>query len=161
MGGDGVDLEAIAEGLWLRLRDVILAERRLERFAFRPDAHEASVPGRLASLVGDASALDRLAQDVTLRALAAGADAVSWRILGGLGGEGELMAAMARRLDLPELALAERVGALAQAGLAARDLERNAVLPTPAGQGLVAFVDALARALGDRLSRELPGLLGC
>ena len=54
MGGDGVDLEAITEGLWLRIRDVILAERRFERFAFRPDAPEGSVPERLASLVGDA-----------------------------------------------------------------------------------------------------------
>ena len=161
MWTDSADVEAVADGLWLRLRDVILAERRLERFSFTPEVADAGVSVRLAALAGDPDALGRLARDVTLRALAAGSDPANAQILSALeDGRPAPLAELASRTGLPGLALAERVGALAQAGLAARDVEADAVLPTAAGRGLASFFDALTRALADRLSRELPRLLG-
>jgi len=66
---------------------------------------------------------------------------------------------LARRVGLPELAVSERLNALAQAGLAQRDLERNAAVATPAGRGLVGLLEALGGALGERMSRGLPELL--
>ena len=127
MWTDSPDMERVVDGLWLRLRDVILAERRLERFTFAPEAPETGAPGRLAALAGDAQAQGRLARDVTLRALAAACDPVNCEILGGFDGQVVSVAEMTARVGLPELALRERVNALAQAGLAARDLEQDAV----------------------------------
>ncbi len=158
MGGDGVDLEAIAEGLWLRLRDVILAERRLERFTFVPETPEVGAAQPLAALATDSRARAEMARDVVLRALAAASDGVNFRILSSLGAEAPLDE-VARRVRLPPLALGERLNALAQVGLAARNLERQSAVATSAGRGLVMFVEALDGALRDRLSQELPGLL--
>ena len=159
MWADNPDVEAVAEALWLRMRDVVLAERRLERFTFAPEAADAGGPERLAALAQDAAALSALARDVTLRALAAASDPVSLLILRGRDGQALAMAEMAARVGLPELAVGERVNVLAQAGLATRDQERDAVVPTAAGVGLAALVDALAAGLADRLRRELPALL--
>jgi hypothetical protein len=160
-GNESVDVEALAEGLWLRLREVILAERGLERFAFAP---EAPVPGAvqaLTALAADPDARRGLARDMVLRALAAAADPASFGILAMLApGEPVPLAELGRRLGLPALAVAERLSALAQVGLAARDLERDAALATPAGRRVAALVEALGAALHARLGRDLPGLLG-
>jgi DNA-binding transcriptional ArsR family regulator len=156
---DDAAVRAVADGLWSRVRDVILAERRMERFAFAPDSPGAGPPGRLAALGADAGAIAALARDVTLRALAAAADPVNRDILSALGDRAVSVAEIARRVGLPPLALGERITALAQAGLAARDLERDAVLSTEAGRGLAALADALAEALAARLRREVPGLV--
>ena len=157
---DDADLAAVADGLWLRVRDAILAERRLERFTFAPEAPAAGGGrGSLAALVDEAEAPARLSRDVTLRALAAASDPINCRILDGLDGPPVAMAELARRVGLPGLALSERVSALVQVGLAARDLEKDAVVPTAAGEGLAALVDAVAKRLAERLRRELPALL--
>lgn len=160
MWADSVELARVADGLWLRVRDVILAERRLGRFAFAP---EAPAPGGdrgpLAALAAEVEAPARLARDVTLRALAAASDPINCRILSGLDGRAVTLVEMAGQVGLPGLALTERVNALVQAGLAARDLEQEAVVPTAAGEGLAHLVDALAGSLAERLRRELPALL--
>jgi hypothetical protein len=152
-----LDTDVVAEGLWRRLRDVVLAERRLERFAF---AEQATAPDRLVALAHDAAALTELAQDVTLRALAVAADGGNYRVLAALGGEPRPLDQLSRGLGLPPLAVSERVAALAQVGLAARDLERDDVAGTPAGRGLVALVDTIAAGLAARCRAGLGALLG-
>lgn len=147
----GPEVESLAEGLWRRLRDVLMAERQLERFVFAPEGgREARVPGRLPALVDDHAALTGLARDVTLRALAAAADGVNYRVLASIGGDAVGLDELARAVGLPALAASERVNALAQVGLAARDLERDAVVGTAAGRGVVALVEAISAELAAR-----------
>lgn len=154
------DLAAVAEGLWRRIRDVALAERRLERFTFVPEAPEAAdTGGRLAALAGDEAALGVLARDLTLRALAAAADGTNYRLLRCLGAEPVGLAEVSLQAALPPLAVTERVSALAQLGLAARDLERDGVAETVAGRGVVGLVEAIAADLAARCRRGLGDVL--
>jgi hypothetical protein len=153
------DLTPVSEGLWSRMRDVILTERRLEAFAFAPDAPAGS-PGRLEALAGDRDVVRSLAEDMALRALARAADGLNFRILSAMAAESVPLDALASRLGLPGLALSERLAELAGLGLAVRDLERGSVAGTSAGRGLAGLVEALREALGERMIRELPGLLG-
>jgi hypothetical protein len=151
------DVEAVAEGLWLRLRDAALAEERLRAFAFSPEAPAAAGPGDPVALAQDRAAAHDLARDFTLRALAAMADPENFRILRAAR-EGASIAAVARAVGLSELAVTERVHALAQVALAARDVERNRLEPTAAGRGLVRLVEALTEGVRERLARGLPAL---
>ena len=147
----GPEVEALADGLWRRLRDVLMAERQLERFAFAPEGgHEARASGRLTALVEDQAALADLARDVTLRALAAASDGLNYRVLSRVGGGGVGLDELARAVGLPVLAASERVNTLAQAGLAARDLDRDAIVDTPAGRAVVALVEDVGAGLAAR-----------
>jgi hypothetical protein len=150
-------VEALAGGLWRRLRDVVLAERRLEQFAFAPGA--AAPADRLAALGQDDAALAALALDMTLRALAAAADGVNYRLLAAVGDEPVSLDEVARTLGLPPLAVSERIGALAQVGLVARDLERDAIVGTEAGRGALLLVRSVGAALHARGRAEVPSLL--
>ncbi|MBI4635579.1 MAG: hypothetical protein HY727_04440 [Candidatus Rokubacteria bacterium] len=143
-------LDMVAEGLWRRMRDVAMAERGLERFAFAPETGDARSTGRLRDLAADPAALSVLARDVTLRALVAAADAVNYRLLLGLGRESVDLDGLSRALGLPPLAVTERINGLAQLGLAARDLERDGASETMAGRGLVALIEAISAGLGER-----------
>jgi DNA-binding HxlR family transcriptional regulator len=150
------DPDAVAEGLWRRLRDVVLAERRLERFAF---SEESAAPDRLSALAVDASALADLARDVTLRALAVATDGGNHRVLAALGDDPRSLGQLSQALGLPALAVSERVAALAQVGLAARNVERDDVSGTAAGRGLVALVEAISAGLAARCRAGLGSLL--
>jgi hypothetical protein len=143
----GAALAEVAEGIARRVRDAALAERQLERFAFGDDTARAA-RSRLAALAGDDAALGRLARDLALRVLAAAVE--GYVVLARLGAEPVSVDHLSDALGLPALAVTERVGALAQLGLAARDLEHDALAGTPAGRGVVALVDGLAAAIAAR-----------
>lgn len=160
MTAAGLALDTAAEGLWLRLRDVLLAEQRIERFEFSPEA-PGGVTDRLLALRRDRDARLALARDLALRSLAALTDSTNFRILGSLGGGGPVpLVDVARAAGLGPVAAAERVHALAQVGLAARDVERSCAVQTAAGRGLGLLVEALAAAVTERMERALPALLG-
>jgi hypothetical protein len=148
------EVEALAEGLGRRLRDVMLAERRLETFAFSPEQPAAERPARLARLLEDEGALASVARDLTLRALGVAGDGVNYRLLSRIAGQAVELDDLAVALGLPPLAVSERAGALAQAGLAARDVERDAVAATAAGRAVVALVERLAAGLVARCRAE-------
>lgn len=160
-GVPGGEAALVAEGLWLRLRDAILAERRLEAFEFSPDGPAAEDRTALSALDRDPEGQEALARDMTLRAVAAVGDPMNFRILCALGtGTWVPVSEVARQVGLPELATTERVHALAQAGLATRAVETHSVVATAAGRGLSALIQAVAEGVADRLRRELPPLAG-
>lgn len=159
MTAPAVDLDAVAEGLWRRLRDVVLAERRLERFAFTEEPRAPTGARGLTAQAGDAAAVADLARDMTLRALAATADPTSCRLLEALGDTSLALGDLAAALGLPPLAVSERVGALAQLGLATRDLERDSVSATTAGRGLAAVVRTISSGLEARWRAGAEALL--
>lgn len=155
-------LDALAEGLWLRLRDVVLAAARLDAFNFAPEVPTpAPAPGWVRRIADDGAALDASVLDLVRRAVAAGADPVNWRILERLDGrdEGMALVELAAAAGLPPLALAERVSDLVQVGLAAHVLERGAVQVTAAGRAWLRLVEALGARVGRKARAGLPGLV--
>lgn len=151
-------VDAIADGLWRRLRDVILTTHRLERFAFSPEEPDAGpMAGRLGALLADEEGRGAVARDLALRAFGAATDAVNFRILKGLGAAGPVaLGDLAGEVGLPPLALAERVSDLVQVGLAARLSDSDAAACTPAGGGCVAVIEAVASRLAERCRAEMP-----
>ncbi|MGH2830037.1 MAG: hypothetical protein ACRDJM_06095 [Actinomycetota bacterium] len=125
--------DELAQGLWRRVRDVILVAERVDGFVFGPGEapREAVAPGEEESF----------ARDVVLRALQTASDPVNWQILDAAGAEEPArLADLAAALGLPKLVVAERANDLVQAGLATRALDIEAVHATAAGSALSALV---------------------
>jgi hypothetical protein len=150
------DLDALAEGLWRRMRDAVLAARRLDGFSF---TEEPGPPGWVEGLPADPS-LDEAALDLTRRALAAGADGWNHRLLARLAADGGgTVGGLAAALGLSPLAVAERISDLAQVGLAAHVVERGTVRATAAGEAWVRLVAAVGAGIHARARQELPALV--
>lgn len=151
--------EQIAEGLWRRFRDVVLAMRRLDSFVF--DEVQDAEASDLGRLLDDDSERDRVAIEWILRALARGLDPANYRILRELHRqEGIPLSALARKLDLARLAAAERISELIQVGLAQRELETGQVQATGPGEALVLTVEAVRERLSCKIREGLAGILG-
>ncbi len=118
------------------VRQLGAALRRYDAFVFRPgvDAGPAAPPED-----GQPAA----ARAQVLRALRACADASGWQILERLAGGDATSGELGTLLRCPRLIAWDQVNELVQAGLAARDLEADAVGLTAAGRGMVDLVQAL------------------
>ena len=153
-------IDELAEGLWGRLRDTILALRRLETFTFVPENPGVGTEW-LRALLENPRLLDEVATEAALRALRTGAEAVNFRILTHLAdGNPVPLAELAKSTGLPRLVLSERVNDLVQVGLAGRDLETDAIAPTPATRGFLDLVEGLRQRLAQDAQKHLPSLLG-
>lgn len=160
MSSEGGVMDALATGLWGRLRDTILALRRLETFTFVPENPGVGTQW-LRTLLDDPRLLDEVATEVGLRALRTGAEAVNFRILTRLAdGEAVPLAELAESTGLARLVLSERVNDLVQVGLAGRDLEKDAAVPTAATRGFLNLVEELRQRLTQEARKQLPVLLG-
>ena len=137
-----------ARGLAARLRDAALAADRLSGFAFdeRPDGGQP--PPSLRD--GDERAA---AEDFVLRVLRAIGDPLNHAILQAAGA-GPALDPLAEQLGLPRLALIERVHELVQLGLVVRDLQRDTVHSTPAGEALAGQVAELASEVAGWLEKR-------
>ena len=101
------------------------------------------------------------AHDFLLRVLHGVSDPLSWNILAAVitGGRNEdrpalSIDALADQLELPRLALTERVNALIGLGLMARDLEHDSVAASPAGTALYELVCELDAEVARWLSKR-------
>ncbi len=125
---------ALARALAARLRDATTAGEQLASFAF---TEGAPAPG---PELRDGEEL-AAAHDFVLRVLHGVSDPLSWNVLAAVVGEDDLSVdALADRLELPRLAITERVNALIQLGLMGRDLEHDSITPSPAGSALFELV---------------------
>ena len=153
-GGSAFDL--VAEGIWARLRDIVMARSRWDRFVRDPEgggAGEAS--GAMAPPAPEEA--ERLATELVLRALRVGVDPVSRRMLERLLREDAVpLEALAETSGLPPIALHEKVADLVQVGLAVHDLERCLVRATPLASGLLEIVGEIARRLAVRMAERWP-----
>lgn len=141
----GADVEP-ARGLAARLRDAAAAADRLSDFSF--DGRSGEGAPTLAA--GEEPAT---AEDFVVRAVHLATDPVAFRILRAAATEtaiGELAAG----LELPRLALLERVHEMIQLGLVARDLERDTVRASPAGEALARWLDELAAETAGWLTKR-------
>lgn len=138
----------LADGLWRRLRDVILVAERIDTFAFQ----DAVAPERIAF---DPAEAEALAADFTIRALASAADPLNWRILAACAAndQGATLGALAEDLGVPRLVVSERVVELLQAGLVVRALDEDRAQATAAGAALVTLVAGVTSELSARIQK--------
>jgi hypothetical protein len=148
----------LARALAARLRDATAAGEQLASFAFTEGATALGPELR----EGEELAV---AHDFLLRVLHGVSDPLNWKVLtavvtedGHEAAEGEIPAlpidALTDRLELPRLAVTERVNALIQLGLMARDLERDSITASPAGRALYELVCELDAEIARWLSKR-------
>lgn len=145
----GFDPAAMADGLWKRLRDVILVAERVDTFVFGPGEG-----GDLPKVVLDETEANAIATDFVLRAIRAATDRTNFLILdAGSADDGVSASDLALATGLPLLVVSERVGDLLQAGLATKALDAGRVYSTAAGMQAVAMVKHAAERLATTMLR--------
>lgn len=139
----------VAEGLWNRLRDVVIALGRWERFVHDPDP----LPGTLGAAVGTASPPSReeaarIASETVLRAWRVGVDPVNHALLARLAAGATIqtpgsatLAELGEIARVPQVPLLERINELVQAGLAVHLAGSQEVQATPAAEGMLGLMD--------------------
>jgi hypothetical protein len=138
----------LARALAARLRDATAAGEQLASFAF---SEGTPAPG---PELRDGDEL-AVAHDFVLRVLHGVSDPVSWKVLAAVvGAEDNTLDALGDRLELPRLALTERINSLIQLGLMARDLEHDSVSASPAGEALFELVCELDADVARWLSKR-------
>lgn len=143
------DPAGMADGLWKRLRDVILVAERVDTFVFGPGQGD-----ELPKVELDARSATMIARDFVLRSLRAVSDGVNFSILEAAAGEDGIEAVdLAAALGLPILVVSERVGELMQTGLAAKALDTGRVYATGAGIQAVSLVRQIAERLAETAVR--------
>jgi hypothetical protein len=109
----------------------------------REDRLESGTGEWLTSLRADPGKRRAASEESVLRALKMASDATNFRILQSLtDGVGTPVEEIAKESGLNRLALAERIGDLVSAGLAAKIPEANQVAGVPAGTALVQLVES-------------------
>jgi len=142
MTQSGFDATLVGKALGARLEEIEATIERVRAFAFEPDA----ATSRPAVVEGES--LDN-ARELVLRALRMMGDPLHYRTLLRLREGDADLAALTALLDLPRLAVWERVNDLVQAGLVARSLEADQAGLSAAGEALVELVETIARATGE------------
>lgn len=136
----GLDTEAIGAGLGSRLRGVVAALDRYDRFAIAPGHEGPAQPGLAAGHELQAAKI------FVLRALHQATDPTGWHVLQLLRNAERSSADLAEALGCPRVAAWEAVNDLVQTGLAARAADADRAALTTAGAGLVSLVEELAAA---------------
>ncbi len=137
-------LETLAEGLWARIRSLTLAADRLDRL---PENPGGVAPG--------CEAREEVAREFVLRMLRVAVDPVNYALLRQLVGESAVpLVELARGVNLPPLAVAERVADLVQVSLASRSLVGDQVQATAAASAVVELVEGVGQALSRLLSER-------
>ena len=138
----------LARALAARLRDAAAAGEQLASFAFS----EGTDPPGPELRDGEEVAA---AHDFVLRVLHGVSDPVSWQVLAAVvGGEDRSLDGLADRVALPRLTVTERVNALIQLGLMARDLEHDSVTASPAGEALFELICELDAEVAGWLAKR-------
>lgn len=130
-----------------RLRSTEAVAQRYASFAFEPDDERP---------IGSSAADEDMAsaRDLVLRVARTVADPLNYRLLVRLGDGDADLTALAELIDLPHLALWDRVSDLMQAGLVGRSLPDHRVGLTRAGEILVDTMETAASAATGSLVGE-------
>ncbi len=136
-------LDDLAEGLWTRLRNVLIALDRVDRLE-----GAGNFAGWVEAFQCDQAQIQTTAQDWILRAVRTACDPINYQILVTVHAAGELsIAQLMQATRLTRVDLWERVKELAGAGLVVQSLESDAVQGTRAADGLLAWVEALGEQI--------------
>lgn len=111
----------------------------------REDRLESGTGEWLNTFRGEPDQQEEATRQSVLRALRTATDATNYRVLQLLGGGGGVpVEDLVRASGLSRLTLAERIGDLVSAGLAAKLPEANQVVGTPAGSAIVRTIEMAA-----------------
>lgn len=134
-------MAVMARGLARRMAQVRTAEERLASFAWKEGGPAHGEPG----VVSDATSW-------VARVLHVATEGDNHRLLHLITGDGDpTLGSLAGALGRGRTEVADRVSALTQAGLVARDLESDRVGLTELGGGVVELVSDVAGRVGDRV----------
>lgn len=144
----------LVEGLWARLRDILMAQARWDHFVHDPEGGPQGRAGADGSSPARKDA-GRLAAEMLRRALRVASDPVNGAILRRLAREEAVaLPSLMETTGLPRIALIETVSDIAQVGLASYAAGTSEVRASAGGNGLVGLLDEvcgrLARTLEDR-----------
>lgn len=118
----------------------------------REDRLESGTGEWLSSFRGEQGEQAAAARESVLRALRMASDSTNFGILSALtDGVGTPVDDLARLTGLSRLSLAERIGDLVSAGLAAKLPEANQVVGVPAGAAIVRLVEAASERAAEAL----------
>lgn len=138
--------DKIGEGLWARLRNVLIALDRLDRLETANDFVDW-----VETFQRDDAQIEATARDWVLRALHIATDPLNYAILRALAeSDGLSSAQLMQTTRLARVELTERVKDLAQAGFVAQEMESETVQATPAAEGVVAFIESLRAQIAKR-----------
>lgn len=143
--------DLMAEGLYRRLRDILLAQSRWDSFVHDPEeeGHQEASPAL------SPEEATRVAAELVLRAFRAGLDPVNHLILARLVAEKAVhLSSLMELTGLPRIPLTERVNDLAQVGLASHSVDTREVHATSLAEGLLVMLaeirDRLVRTMEER-----------
>ena len=142
--------DPFARALAARLRDAVEAADRMASFAF--DAAPGEAPP---TALCDGEEL-ATAHDLVLRVMREAGDSLNFRIMAAAAAheDGASIKSLAFDLGLTAMALIERTQALIQVGLVARDLQRDTIRTTPAGEGMLEMVSTLEADVAGWLAKR-------
>lgn len=151
---DDAKLNLFAEGLWARLRDIVMAQRRWDGFVRDPE-------GGGARALPAPDEAGQLAEEMILRALRVATDPINSGILRRLVREGDVaLTSLIEQTGLSRIALVETINDLSQAGLARYAVETRTAGATSAAIGFIGLLDEareqLSRIIDERLEAGIP-----
>ncbi len=136
-------MDDLAEGLWARLRNVLIALDRVDRLEGAGD-----FAGWVEAFQCDQDQIRATAQDWVLRAVRTASDPINYQILETVHTAGQMsIAQLMQATRLTRVDLTERVKQLAAVGLLVQSLESDAVQGTRAADGMLAWVEALVEQI--------------
>ena len=138
--------DELAEGLWARLRNVLIALDRMDRLETASD-----FVGWVEHFQGDDAQIERTTRDWVLRAVRLASDPINYQVLCALQQSGEMtIAQLMAATNLTRVELTERVKDLAQVGFITQALDTDAVQGTRAVAGMVAWIETLREQIAER-----------
>ncbi|MBI5301035.1 MAG: hypothetical protein HY868_02780 [Chloroflexi bacterium] len=141
----------LVDGLWARLRNVLIALDRIDRLDSATD-----FVGWVEAFQRDDAQIETTTRDWLLRALRVACDPLNYQVLRALEkSDGQSIAALMRATNLARVELTERVKELAQTGFVAQDLETETVQATRAAAGIVAWIESLRAQIAARAQAGL------
>ena len=144
------EMDQLAEGLWMRLRDILMAQSRWDCFVHDPEG-EKSQP------LPPPEESERLAADMVLRALRVGIDPINHAILRRLTQENEVaLTSLIEQTGLSRIALMETINDLSQVGLASYAVETRQVHATAGAIGLLGLLDEVRARLARMIEIQNP-----
>ncbi|MBI4786391.1 MAG: hypothetical protein HY782_05025 [Chloroflexi bacterium] len=139
-------MDELADGLWARLRNVLIALDRMDRLETASD-----FVGWVESFQRDDAQIETTTRDWVLRAVRLASDPLNYQILRAFQPSDEMTIAQLMAVTgLSRVELTERVKDLAQVGFIAQTLETDAVQGTRAAEGMVAWIEALREQIAER-----------
>lgn len=148
----------LADAAWQRLRSLALTTAKYDNFVQLGSSHMPENGESKKTAVGDYSTLV-LAQDFLLMNIQESFEKENIRILLNLN-DSVSTDELSSIVGFSELALREKLSAMAQCGLVVRDMESGKYSPSDNGFKLVGLISDSLKTLESKIKKELPEIIG-